>query len=122
MLSGAAAPFASYVPSGVFLKKWSVVVVVVGDSHERSSERALRSDLRSLSTSRRWKLLRLPCDPAVGLGGLQPVLLLLGVAINEDWDVLDGVRENMVRDTARLTGIDWLRWAPALLLLIGEDA
>lgn len=103
-----AAPLAS-VASGVLFLQWSVMVGG-GHSHERSSERAFRKDLRSLSTRRRWKLLRLPCDPAVGFGGLQLVVLsLLGVVINDDWDVLDGVRENMALDTTRLTGIDWLR-------------
>lgn len=109
------------VSSGVFLK-WSLFALVTGLSHERSSERAFRKDLRNLSTSRRWKLLRLPCDPAVGFGGLQPVLLLFGVAISDDWDVLEGVRENMVRETARLTGIDWLRCPlDDELLFTGEE-
>lgn len=73
-------------------------------SHDRSSERPLRSDLRSLSTSRVWNLLKLLWLPLVGFGGLA----LVGL-VNELSDVRDDVRENG-RELVRLIGIDWLRW------------
>lgn len=91
-----------------------VVVFVVSpigssSSHERSSERVLRNDLRNLSTKRVWNLFRLLWLPAVGFGGLQPVLVLVGL-LNELCDVRDDVRENG-RELVRLIGTEWPRWA-----------
>lgn len=81
----------------------------ISPAHDRSSDRPFRRDFRSLSTNRVWNLFRLPWLPAAGLGGLQPVLVLVGLVINDVCEVRDDVRENSGRDVVRLTGIDWLR-------------
>lgn len=91
--------------SGVFIGV-AVIVVSAAESsspHDRSSERPLRNDLRNLSTRRMWNLLRLPWLPPVGFGGLQPVLVLVGL-VNELCDVRDEVREKG-RELVRLMGI-----------------
>jgi hypothetical protein len=78
-------------------------------SHDRSSDRPLRNDLRNLSTNRVWNLFKLPWLSAVGFGGLQPVLFFVGL-VNELCDVRDDVRENG-RELVRLIGTEWPRWA-----------
>lgn len=92
-------------------------------AHDRPSEDLLlRSDFRSLSTSRMWNLFRLfwlPTAaeagtdvPLAAFGGLLPELAFEGLdAISELWEVRDELRENCDRDARWDMYIGWLRWA-----------
>lgn len=82
----------------------------------------MRSDFRSLSTSRVWNLFRLfwlptvaaagTDDPLAAFGGLLPELAFEGLdAISELCEVRDELRENCDRDARWDMYIGWLRCA-----------
>lgn len=91
---------------GVLLGVVCLVVSFVASfkSHDLSSERLFRNDLRNLSTKRVWNLFRLLWLPVVGFGGLQPVLVFVGL-VNDVCDVRDEVREKG-REFVRFIGTD----------------
>lgn len=77
-------------------------------SQERSTDRPLPNDLRSLSTSRIWNLFKLPWLPDDGFGGEQLSLVRVGV-VNEVCDVRDDVRENaFALELLRFMKFRWL--------------
>lgn len=86
---------------------------IVAPSHDRppSEDLLFRNDLRSLSTSREWKLLKLLWLPVAGFGGLLLLALaaLVGLVTSELCELREALRENWGRDARWDMYIGWLR-------------
>lgn len=71
---------------------------IVAPSHDRppSEDLLFRNDLRSLSTNREWKLLKLLWLPVAGFGGLLLLALaaFVGLVTSELCELREALREN----------------------------